>query len=131
MNPIEKDPLQSRLEITNWIVLAGMIIMSLILFPRGFTFGIILGSLISIINFHWLYRDLRQVFSNLSGNVKRRIMFKYYIRLTVTAVVLYLIITREVVDVVGLVLGLSVVIINIALTTLITYRKKNCLEEVK
>ena len=59
-------------------------------------------------------------------------MVKYYIRLDLTAVVLYFIITSGIVDVVGLLIGLSVVVINLILTTVVMIlSKKNCLEEVK
>jgi hypothetical protein len=129
VNPIEKDPLQTRLEITNWIILAILVLLSWLFMSPRFTLGVILGSLISIINFHWLHRDLRKVFSNLTGSVKGRIMFKYYIRLAVTAVILYFIVSREVVDVVGLIAGLSVVVINIVITAVMVLSKKNSVEE--
>jgi hypothetical protein len=60
-------------------------------------------------------------------------MIKYYIRMAVTAVVLYFIVTSGFVDVVGLLIGLSIVVINIILTTAVMMflSKKNCLEEVK
>jgi len=57
-----------------------------------FTLGIIVGGLISIANFYWLKHDLYKIFQRLTDRVKSRVMFKYYIRLTVTAVVLYFII---------------------------------------
>jgi hypothetical protein len=129
VNPIEKDPLQTRLEITNWVILAILVLLSWLFMSPRFTLGVILGSLISIVNFHWLHRDLRKVFSNLTGSVKGRIMFKYYIRLAVTAVVLYFIVSREVVDVVGLIAGLSVVVINIVVTAVMVLSKKNSVEE--
>lgn len=129
MNPIEKDPLQTRLEITNWVILVILVLLSWLFMSPRFTLGVILGSLISIINFHWLHRDLRKVFSNLTGSVKGRIMFKYYIRLAVTAVILYFIVSREVVDVVGLIAGLSVVVINIVVTAVMVLSKKNSVEE--
>lgn len=128
MNPIEKDPLQTRLEITNWVILAILALLSWIFMPTRLT-GVVLGSLISIVNFHWLHRDLRKVFSNLSGSVKGRIMFKYYIRLGVTAVVLYFIVSRDVVDIIGLIAGLSVVVINIVITAVMVLSKKNSVEE--
>jgi hypothetical protein len=130
VNPIGKDPLQARLEITNWVILVILVLLSWLFFrsPR-FTLGVVLGSLISIVNFHWLHRDLRKIFSNLTGSVKGRIMFKYYIRLAVTAVVLYFIVSREIVDIIGLITGLSVVVINIVITAVAVFSKKNSVEE--
>lgn len=57
-------------------------------------------------------------------------MVKYYIRLAIMAVVLYLLIANNVVDIIGLLIGLSVVIINILATMIIALAKKNFIEEV-
>lgn len=131
MNQIQQDPLQKKIEISNWIVLAVFFIPSLVFAPWKFSLGILLGGFISIVNFHWMGRSLLSVFKNLSGNVKLRVMVKYYIRLAVTAVVLYLLIAGDIVNIIGLIIGLSVVMINIIITvTVAAFSKKNCLEEV-
>jgi hypothetical protein len=57
-------------------------------------------------------------------------MLRYYLRLAVTAIALYWIISRNLVDVIGLVIGLSVVVLNIVLTTLLALSRKNHVEEV-
>jgi hypothetical protein len=131
VNPIEKDPLQQKLENLNWIILGGFVLISLIFFRIPFTLGILLGGLISIINFFWLKRDLRIVFSALTGRAKAAIMFRYYIRFFVSAVVIYFIITQTIVDVIGLLIGLSIVVINIVLTLLMGLSKKNLVEEAR
>ncbi|PKN32909.1 MAG: hypothetical protein CVU61_15890 [Deltaproteobacteria bacterium HGW-Deltaproteobacteria-19] len=130
MNSIEKDPLQARLEITNWLVLAVCLIISALLLSAPFTYGILLGGFISIINFHWLDRDLRKIFSNLSGTAKSALLLKYYLRLAITAVVLYILISQSLVDIIGLLVGLSVVVMNIVLTAVLVFSKKNRVEEV-
>ncbi|MBN1546472.1 MAG: ATP synthase subunit I [Syntrophaceae bacterium] len=131
MNLIEKDPLQRKIEIANWILLGVLLLLSLLFTSTRFALGVFFGGLISIINFHWLYKNLQNVFARLSGSAKSAMMFKYYIRLAVTAVVLFLIITSNKVDVVGLLIGLSIVVFNLVLTVIMTLSKKNCLEEVK
>ena len=131
MNNIEKDPIQKKIEITNWIILTILFIPSLIFAPWKFSLGILLGGFISIINFHWLGRNLQSVFKNMRGNVKGPVMVKYYIRLAITAVAIYFLITGDTVNVVGLLVGLSVVVINIIITVITTaFSKKNFLEEV-
>lgn len=102
-----------------------------VLMPLRFALGVLVGGFISIVNFHWLGHDLRKVFRTLGDRPKGRIMLKYYIRFAVTAVVLYFIVSSDTVDVIGLLVGLSVVLINIVLTAVMTLSKKNCLEEVK
>ena len=131
MNPIEKDPLQRKLENLNWIILGIFILISLISMRVPFTLGILLGGLISIINFFWLKRDLRVVFSALTGRAKVALMFRYYLRFFVSAVIIYFIITKTIVDVIGLLIGLSVVVINIVLTLVMGLSKKNLIEEAR
>ena len=131
MNPIAEDPLQRKLEIFNWIIPGLLVLISLLFWTIPFTLGILLGGFISIINFHWLKRDLRVVFSNLSGRARSAIMFRYYIRFFVSAIIIFFIITRTIVDVTGLLLGLSIVIINIVLTLLVSLLRKNFVEEVR
>ena len=131
MNPIEKDPLQRKLENLNWIILGGFLLISMVFMRIPFTLGILLGGLISIVNFFWLKRDLRVVFGSLTGRAKAAIMFRYYIRFFVSAVVIYFIVTQTIVDVIGLLIGLSIVVINIVLTLLTGLSKKNLVEEAR
>jgi hypothetical protein len=127
----EKDPFQQKLEVINWIMLGAFVLVSQILFSSLFTLGVLLGGFISIVNYHWLNHDLKKVFQTLDDRAKTRVMFKYYIRFGVAAVVLYFIISSHIVDVIGLLVGLSIVLINIVLTAVMTLSKKNCLEEVQ
>jgi len=131
VNLREKDPLQKRLEITNWIILAALLVGSLLLGSARFSLGVLCGGLISVVNFHWLYRNLLNVFANQFIRAKSALMIRYYIRLAVTAFVLYWVISGRHVDVIGLVIGLSVVFMNIVLTTILVLSKKNCIEEAR
>jgi hypothetical protein len=130
VNHIEKDPLQKRIEIANWFILAVLVIPSFIFTPFKFALGVLIGGFISIVNYYWLGRSLNAIFKNPSGNVKGPVMVKYYIRLAITAVVLYFLISGNSVHVIGLLIGLSVVVINIIVTMISIYSKKNSLEEV-
>jgi hypothetical protein len=76
-------------------------------------------------------RGLRGIFANTAGNVKGGVMVKYYIRLVLTAIVLYFLIANGTVHVIGLLIGLSVVVINIIVTLITTMAKKKLIEEVK
>lgn len=130
MNLIAKDPLQKRLEISNWIILAILFILSFIFAPTKFYLGVLLGGFISILNFYGMELGLRNLFKNPAGNVQRPTMIKYYIRLALTAVVLFFLISADTVNIIGLILGLSVVVINIIFTTITALAKKNFIEEV-
>ncbi|NLN38643.1 MAG: ATP synthase subunit I [Smithella sp.] len=130
MNPIVKDPLQKRLEITNWIILAVLFVVSFALAGPAFYLGVLLGGFISILNFHGMALGLRGLFRNPSGNVKGPTMVKYYIRLVLTAIVLFFLISTDTVNVIGLLIGLSVVVINMVFTVITALAKKNFSEEV-
>ena len=130
MNLIVKDPFQRKIEIANWFVLAVIFIISWIFTPFDFYLGVLLGGFISILNFYWMERGLRGIFTNTAAKVKGGVMIKYYIRLILTAIVLYFLIANATVNIIGLLIGLSVVVINIIVTLITTMAKKNLLEEV-
>jgi len=130
VNRIDKDPLQKRIELSNWIILAVLFFPSLF-FGFKFALGVLLGGFISIINFFWMERGLQGVISKQTSNPKKPAMIKYFIRLAATAVVLYFLIAYKTVDTIGLILGLSVVVINIVVTMITLMAKKNFSEEVR
>ena len=130
MNPIVKDQLQKKIELSNWITLGVILVPSLIFAPVKFSLGVLLGGFISILNFYWMEKGLRGLFQKTGGNVKGPVLIKYYIRLAITAMVLYFLIAYETVNVIGLLIGLSVVVINIIITVIFALAKKNFIEEV-
>ena len=131
VNLIEKDPLQKRLESTNWIMLVALVGSSLLLNTTRFSLGILCGGLISVVNFHWLYRNLMSVFTKDPNTAKKAILIHYYIRLAVTAFILFWVISGNLVDIIGLVIGLSVVPLNMILATILVLLKKNYIEGVR
>jgi hypothetical protein len=131
VNLIVKDPLQRRIEIFNWIILAIVFILSLIFSPIKFSLGVLLGGFISIVNFYWMDRSLRNAFEKNTGNIKGLVVGKYFLRLALTAIVLYFLIAYKTVNVIGLLIGLSVVMINIIVMVITNLTKNNFLKEVK
>ena len=102
----------------NWLLLLSGGIIGLMIAPVKFTLGIILGGLIVAINFHLLKSTLKKMFDpelvfNRGRSIMFNIMFKYYIRFAVSAIVIYLLLTQHIVHPLGLVTGLSVVVASI------------------
>jgi hypothetical protein len=128
VNLTGKDLLQKRIERTSWILVAVLFSGSLLIDQPRFSLGILCGGLISVVNFHWLYRNLVSVFTKEVHRVRAALMVRFSIRLAVTALVLFLVISRSLVDVIGLVIGLSIVVLSIVIT--ITAMSKNCIGEV-
>ncbi len=124
MNRIKRDPFQKKLEIRNWLILTVLGLGSLF-FSLSFTLGFLSGGLISIANFYLLNHSLRKAFQNVSDRTKTFLMVRYYIRFAATGLILYLLITRTSMSVFGLIAGLSVVVLNIILTTILEVSKKN------
>lgn len=130
---IGKTILQRNIEIGNWVVLGVILALSLLFLSGRFALGVLAGGLVSIVNFYWLSRDLKGALSRHAEKAKPFMMVKYYIRFIVTGVVLFVVITKAPVDIFGLVLGLSVVVINVIVMViganvknpLRRFRKKN------
>jgi len=70
-----------------------------------------------------MYRDARRTLERAVEKGPRRMVGWFYIRLLVTGVVLYLIITKTPVNIIALVVGLSIVIITMVFTLLLEGRK--------
>lgn len=114
MDPIiNKDPIQKRIELITlaiWIVLC---ISALLLFGDKFALGVLLGGTVCIANYQWLYRHAKAAVS-LTAKQGRSFMAKRYIlRLATTGTVLFILIAKINVDIIGLLLGLSVVMLGI------------------
>ncbi len=90
--------------------------------PATFTFGLLCGGLLSLANFHLLYRQTSQA---LSPDRKSRAKFfmqsRYFARIGLNAIIIFALLTRTDVNVIGLLLGLSVTVLSIASQTLIAH----------
>jgi hypothetical protein len=104
-----------NLKTLNWLILLLLGSVSFFVMDEAFTTGIILGGFIIIANFRLLQHTIRQGFSP-DGDLrlkKAAIIAKYYVRLLAMAVIIYLLLPRHWVDPIGLVIGLSIVVISI------------------
>ena len=88
---------------------------SFFLMSPTFTLGIILGGLIIIANFSLLQHTIRCAFSSQGVMLtnKRVIVVKYYFRLAIMGIIIYILVTSHWVSPIGLTIGLSIVVICI------------------
>jgi hypothetical protein len=128
---MEKDPLQKKIEILSWFILAVLLVFSGVFLSYRFSLGVLCGGLISILNFRMLYRSLSGFFRSLAEGEKSSLLWNHHIRLAVTGVVLYFLISKAIADVIGLLAGLSVVVMSIMITVPIMLAKKSYIEEVR
>lgn len=99
----------------NWTVLLLLSAASFFLWSDSFTMGVILGGFIIMANFRILQSTIRRAFS-LEGVLtagKFSVVIKYYLRLLAIGFVIYLVISNEWVDPIGLAIGLSTIVISI------------------
>ncbi len=88
---------------------------SLLLMGPNFTSGLVAGGLLIIFNFNIFERSIRAAFCSSSGFrfSKAAAIAKYYFRLLFMGMVIFILLKQSWVHPVGLLLGLSIVVISI------------------
>ena len=98
-----------------WIILMILGSLSFFFMSSAFTLGIIVGGLVIIANFSLLQHTINSAFSTkgVMENRKKSIVAKYYFRLAILGIIIYMLVTKNLVDTIGLTIGFSIVVINI------------------
>jgi hypothetical protein len=130
VKPIKRNALPQKIETVGWALLALLIVISLPFNSLRLTLGIILGGAISVINFHMLSKNLMNFVIQDMNHIRAAVIPRYFMRLAATALALYMIISRDIADVIGLVIGLSVIVMDIFITTILTLFNKKFIEEL-
>lgn len=99
----------------NWLLLAAMTAAGGLFFTPYFAKGVFIGGLIANISFILLKKDITRVLSGPLTAAKGRFFIKYYIRLAVLAIILFFLVRYKAVHLVGLLVGLSTVVISIGI----------------
>lgn len=102
---------------TNWILFSVVTISGFVLAPGRFAWGIVAGGLIVTINFHLLYRSLKRSLMPPYIADTRAVLGKYYLRFLASAVIIFILIADDMVNPLGLIIGLSVVVTSIFIAT--------------
>ncbi|MBW6485075.1 MAG: ATP synthase subunit I [Syntrophobacterales bacterium] len=123
-------PFPIKIERAGWLLLLLLIAGSLPFRSYRLTLGIALGGIISVMNFRMLYGSLKNFLVADVNRIKGAVVRRYYIRMVITAILLFLIISGNIADVIGLVIGLSVIVLDITLTAVLTIFRKNTFEEL-
>jgi len=103
---------------SNWMLLSLTSFICILSAPPAFTRGIIFGGLIVTINFHLLYRTLKKALTPPKLSSHNVVLVKYYLRFIVSGIIIFGLLKGQLVDPIGLLLGLSVVVASITLATL-------------
>jgi hypothetical protein len=110
---------------SNWLLFGILTLFSLINTPFKFTLGVVLGAIIATISFHLLKRTVNKAFEHpekVAQNGRMiliSVLVKYYIRFAVSGFVIFLLIAGDIVNPLGLLAGLSIVVVSISLATIL------------
>lgn len=112
----------------SWLLLVGLLVGAWYLSSWPMARSVLLGGILANGSFFLLRRDINQFMDNFSQSglnwtgvqklEKVRFFLKFYGRLAVLAVILYLLVTRISLDVIGLVIGLSTVMCSVVVVVL-------------
>lgn len=103
---------------SNWIIFISSTILGFIFAPAGFARGILFGGLLVTVNFHLLAKTLQKALTPPHLASPNLVMAKYYLRFLASGFIIFVLIVGNIVNPIGLVLGLSIVVFSIILATL-------------
>lgn len=111
------DQLLAEMAQRNWIILIVLVLISLCWQSLPVTMGVLAGGVLVIINYRWLGRSLFKVLGDPHLAAEKGFKRNYLFRLLFIASAIYLLLVRGGVHPLALVIGLSVVVINLLITT--------------
>ena len=113
----QDDQILAQMARRNWIILIVLVLLSLFWQSSAVTLGVLAGGVLVIINYRWLGRSLFKVLGEPHLSAEKGFKRNYLFRLLFIAGSIYLLLVRGGVHPLALVVGLSVVVINLIVTT--------------
>lgn len=110
-----------HLKIANWVVLSILVIAGYLGVGREFALGVLVGGLLVVGNFHLLHRFLKgtleraQIDQENKGQAQAFFAAKQLLRFFGLIVIVYLLVRYGWVNMIGLVVGLSTVVLTLTL----------------
>jgi len=97
----------------NWLILGFGLVLMRLFADAPMTLGMLAGGLISIASFVWLNRSLKNLLGPASGGSKFWMQVLSMLKLVIIALLLMLLIMNANINPIGLLIGLSVVVLNV------------------
>ena len=110
---ITEDNLTTVIIIGGWLLLVLLTAAAYLLGSMRFAAGVLAGGVLALANFFWLRVTLRRAFHLTPKSAGRSIQWRYLLRFSLTALIIYALIVFARVDLIGLLLGLSLLVIVI------------------
>lgn len=98
----------------SWRLLGAMTVVSALAASPRFAAGVLAGGLIAIGNFYWMQSVLRRILHLPAGKAAALVQLRYVLRLAIIAALIYLLVVVVGLDIIGLIIGLSVLVLVIA-----------------
>ncbi len=99
----------------NWLALAGLAGAAWVGYSGFVARSVLIGGVIANASFFFLQRDLTRLLSGDLTAAKARFFMRYYVRLGIVVVILFLLVKFRQVHTVGLLVGLSTVLLGIGI----------------
>lgn len=112
---INENNIFTALTVGSSLLLAVLTAAALLFASLSFAAGVAAGGVVAIANCHWLYSILQRAMSLPPRQAARFARFRYFLRLGIIAVTVSLLILYGKINLFGLLLGLSVVVVTITL----------------
>ena len=103
---------------SNWILFPASSILAFLLLPADFARGMLFGGLLVTVNFHLLAKTLKRALTPPHLSSHNVVIAKYYLRFIGSGFIIFILIAGNYVNPLGLIIGLSVVVISIMLATM-------------
>ncbi len=121
---IKDEALLKRIEQFNWVLLALLATGSFVFFSRKFSLGVLVGGILAIANFYLMKRSLlRALDPQRKGKTRFAYLLKYYLRFAALGLMIALLLIKGWVSPFGMLLGLSIIVLGIALVGVEQARK--------
>ena len=121
---IKDEALLSRLEQFNWVLLALLASGSFVFFSRKFALGVLAGGILAVANYYLVKRSLRRALDpERQGKTRFLYLLKYGLRFAALGLTIALLLIKGWVSPLGMLLGLSIIVLGIALVAVVESRK--------
>jgi hypothetical protein len=115
-----------HLKIANWLVLTGLVLAGFIWRGREFALGILVGGLVVVVNFHLLHQALKGTLERAGANqeeakarAKAFFAARQMLRFFALLAIIYLLVSYGWVNIFGLIVGLSTVVLTLTLAAIL------------
>lgn len=121
---IKDEALLNRLEQFNWVLLALLASGSFVFFSRKFALGVLAGGILAVANYYLVKRSLRRALDpERQGKTRFLYLLKYGLRFAALGLIIALLLIKGWVSPLGMLLGLSIIVLGIAVVGVVEARK--------